>query len=126
MPRPPRLHERNQPHASSPHLTRSGETITPLGQAALVMQHPVRRWALEFMRQHGQVTTRDIAREFPHFDRPTYIPKVLRPLLQFGICTVDPKRPGPGPYVYRLADLTPLQALHAELTALLTPEVTPE
>ncbi|MHA0043903.1 hypothetical protein [Deinococcus sp. PEB2-63] len=113
-------HARNAPAPGTERQTRTGETISPIGQACLAVQHPVRRWALHRAVTTGQVTSLDIAREFPAYnDGNGAITSALRPLLRHGLMQVQEARRGTGPHVYRTADLNALRDLRDFLTALL-------
>lgn len=114
------VHPRNQPRPGNDVLHRTGETITPIGQAVLLLQHPVRRWALSHLHQHGQVTTHDITREFPYMDGASRATTALRPLLHFGVCNVSERQRGTHtPHTYTVNDLAVFRELRDYLNTLL-------
>lgn len=116
---------RNRVHAPQDRALagRNGDQTSPEGRAAGLLLHPVRRWALAFVRQHGQLTTSDLMHEFPYI-QPTRANHPLRPLLNSGALVVSERGRGNNGHLYLPGDDSDLRALRDYLNTILdTPEV---
>jgi hypothetical protein len=101
--------------------TNSGEgwdVLSPLGRAALLLSHDIRRYAVEHVRQHGEVTSRDVVREYPAANAKR-VGHLLRLLADDGVLVQLSGSGRVGAARYRLGSLADLRALHAYLTDLL-------
>ncbi|GGO24915.1 hypothetical protein [Deinococcus humi] len=120
----PALRNRAHPPQDRALAGKNGDQTTPEGRAAGLLLHPVRRWALQFVREHGQLTTHDLTREFPYI-LPTRANHPLRMLLNSGALVIRERRGGNGlGHTYLPGDYDDLRALRDYLNTILdTPEV---